>query len=418
MLWQSLAVLLAIWLAVCGCSTANYYDQRIDRAEDFAIKGQWKDAYVNISPAFGVWKEKDRIDYLLNRFPLILTIGVKDAFLGQLNDVENICKNKSFPDKSLKISSYFNELTQLYHNKYVTSDVRQLIYENSKEALNSCAKIPEAEFDLSEIEKFEGVAGSGYFSNTVKQIVVESSKTRRMAATGTIINVQVENHSQLNTGTGAQVGSLYGQAQYIDNTSIGGYSASKQVGAGVVGAIVGGALLDTPSKPFFKIAYFIKSLSGDVRAYNHVSVSPTHIPVGVCVETGGIDGIKIVSQKFCASPESWSSLDISSPELQAQKPHTKKIEQLGLVIADVDNANVALSGEKDDPGVRVVDVIPGSPANIAGVQKEDLIIELNQQPVVNLATFQALYESHREKKALSLFVKRAGKSRFFGIRNL
>jgi serine protease Do len=64
---------------------------------------------------------------------------------------------------------------------------------------------------------------------------------------------------------------------------------------------------------------------------------------------------------------------------------------------------------KDDAtGVVVTDVAKKSPAAAAGVQKDDLITEVDSQPVKDVESFKTLVDNHDTDKGLLLFITRKG----------
>ena len=104
---------------------------------------------------------------------------------------------------------------------------------------------------------------------------------------GRVAGVQIVNHSQINTGGGAQLGALAGQALYIDNTSWGGYSATSQIGAGLLGAMVGSAM-DRPTSVQFERKYWVTLNDGETVSVSMMGADNTHIPQGVCVEVSSV----------------------------------------------------------------------------------------------------------------------------------
>jgi serine protease Do len=67
---------------------------------------------------------------------------------------------------------------------------------------------------------------------------------------------------------------------------------------------------------------------------------------------------------------------------------------------------------KDAKGVVVTDVTGNSPAAAAGVQKDDLITEVDSQPVDDTASFKSLVDSHESDKGLLLFINRKGQKTY------
>lgn len=108
----------------------------------------------------------------------------------------------------------------------------------------------------------------------------DAYSTRRV---GRVVDVQVVSHGTPGSNAGAALGSATAQAGYIDNTILGSgnYSAMGQVGAGVIGAVIGSAL-DQPARAWYAIHYWI-DFGGGPRKIAVSSYSPTHAPRGACV---------------------------------------------------------------------------------------------------------------------------------------
>jgi len=51
-----------------------------------------------------------------------------------------------------------------------------------------------------------------------------------------------------------------------------------------MGAFVGGMLLDKPTKPAYRVTYFVKLFSGEVKQVEVTTSTATHFPDGMCVE--------------------------------------------------------------------------------------------------------------------------------------
>jgi len=106
-----------------------------------------------------------------------------------------------------------------------------------------------------------------------------------------IINVQGVNESTSGTTAGAQLGSAFGQAQYIDKANWNNYSARSQLGAGLVGALLGSAL-DAPARTTHRIVYTLKSSDGTISVAEKVSQSPIYVAPGLCVDTASFTPVK------------------------------------------------------------------------------------------------------------------------------
>ena len=121
----------------------------------------------------------------------------------------------------------------------------------------------------------------------------------QIARYGRISGVQFLDRSSVNTNAGANFGAVVGQAMYLDNTSFKNYSAVNQVGAGLLGALVGSGL-DNQTKIQYQRTYWVTLNDGDtISVVNFVS-DQTHIPQGICVEVKG-SSILATNESNCKS---------------------------------------------------------------------------------------------------------------------
>lgn len=114
---------------------------------------------------------------------------------------------------------------------------------------------------------------------------------------GKIINVQSVNESYYNNGGMSKLGSAFGQANYLDNTNWGNYSAENQLGAGLAGALIG-AMLDKPTQIKFHSRYTIRLNNGDIITKDITQQSQFNLSSDICVE---IDSLIAVNDKFCSN---------------------------------------------------------------------------------------------------------------------
>jgi serine protease Do len=87
-------------------------------------------------------------------------------------------------------------------------------------------------------------------------------------------------------------------------------------------------------------------------------------------------------------------------------------ETLGLSVQTLTNDLASRLGYEGERGVVVTDVEPGSPADRAGLNQGDLILEANRQRVTSAGEFRALVERLKPGDVLLLRVRR-GKQVFF-----
>ena len=84
----------------------------------------------------------------------------------------------------------------------------------------------------------------------------------------------------------------------------------------------------------------------------------------------------------------------------------------GLHLGEVTQAIADRLGLKTLSGALVTGVDPASPAAIAGIQREDVITEVDSKPAPDAAAARKLLESHTGTKAVLLFIERKGQKTY------
>src|SRR5262249_32101150 len=84
---------------------------------------------------------------------------------------------------------------------------------------------------------------------------------------------------------------------------------------------------------------------------------------------------------------------------------------LGVHIQDVDSALAQALGVDIGSGVLVTEVLPGSPAERAGVKRDDLIVSLNDQPMKSVADLRNHIALTEPGTRIDLVVVRNGERR-------
>ena len=100
----------------------------------------------------------------------------------------------------------------------------------------------------------------------------------------------------------------------------------------------------------------------------------------------------------------------------AAEPAESLNKRLGLGVQDLTPELAAALGITDKHGVLVTGVEPDSPAAEAGLRKGDLILEFNQRPVQDVKSFLNDIQGIKAKSTVSFFIKRDGRTRFFGLK--
>jgi serine protease Do len=103
----------------------------------------------------------------------------------------------------------------------------------------------------------------------------------------------------------------------------------------------------------------------------------------------------------------------AQPPQQGQQESQRR---LGVQVVDLTRGLAQQLGYQGSQGVVVAGVVPGSPADQAGLQTGDLIISVNGQPVANVNQFaQAVRASSKNDKVL-LLVRRGEASQFVVVK--
>jgi len=101
------------------------------------------------------------------------------------------------------------------------------------------------------------------------------------------------------------------------------------------------------------------------------------------------------------------------PDRSPNDPETKVLT--GLSVMDLSKEIVKQLGfNKDEKGVVVVRVEPGSPADEAEIKKGDIIKEMNKKEISNLEDFNRTATNLKKSESVMLFINRSGK-RFYVI---
>jgi hypothetical protein len=150
-------------------------------------------------------------------------------------------------------------------------------------------------------------------------------------AVGTIQSAQVVNRSTPASHNGAALGSVVGQAAYVDHALKGsgsGYSAMTQVGAALLGAAIGSSL-DSPGRTNFLLSYGVRTADGQVREVRAESAEEITKPLGQCVYLADLTE---AAPGLCAADKvtflkQLSTADVASVngEVSAQDQRTRSV---------------------------------------------------------------------------------------------
>ena len=241
-----------------GCATtatesAGYATKTIwDNAQEYAAKGQYKDAWDVLDNTPPTLTEKTK--QFLNNYPAVYDAGKQEFSSDRLSELNQNGFQITYAYKKLDVFS---------------------IYANAKDK-------KWAEKNIKKVYGPRPASYAGTVSATTKGVSGIQSSTRY----GRVAGAQVVNRSHINSGAGSNMGALAGQAMYLDNTSWRNYSAMNQLGAGLLGAMVGSAL-DTPTSIAFERKYWVTLNDGNTISISTTGSDNTHIPQGVCVAVYG-----------------------------------------------------------------------------------------------------------------------------------
>jgi serine protease Do len=105
------------------------------------------------------------------------------------------------------------------------------------------------------------------------------------------------------------------------------------------------------------------------------------------------------------------------PSQRAESPRPAEPAQSkwGLALRDLDSRTAQRMGLSPGEGVLVVAVQPGSPAEKAGLQRGDVILEVNQKKVTSVKEVQAESQEDPSAKTLLLLFRRGNASQFAAL---
>ncbi len=105
---------------------------------------------------------------------------------------------------------------------------------------------------------------------------------------------------------------------------------------------------------------------------------------------------------------------LSTEEVKENKEKTEA-ESLGIEVANITQKIKDYYGIKDDEGVVVTSVKPGSVAAFSGIQPGDVIKEINKRTIKNVDDFERVMSSLKNRKKLLLLLSRGGHNYYLVI---
>ncbi len=104
------------------------------------------------------------------------------------------------------------------------------------------------------------------------------------------------------------------------------------------------------------------------------------------------------------------------PSRAPEAPEGQTSEKLGLSVQDLTPDIAKQLGYEKEKGVLVADVASGSPAEDAGLQRGDLIKEVNREPVGSVPEFERAIRKFKSGDVAALFIQRGPVTLFAGIK--
>jgi serine protease Do len=101
---------------------------------------------------------------------------------------------------------------------------------------------------------------------------------------------------------------------------------------------------------------------------------------------------------------------------QGERPDAASQQKLGLAVQDLTPDIARQLGFKDERGALVADVVPGGPADDAGLERGDLIQEANRIPVRSALDFERLARGLHAGDAIALLVRRGAGTAFLSLK--
>ncbi|MBF0557675.1 MAG: DegQ family serine endoprotease [Nitrospirae bacterium] len=144
-----------------------------------------------------------------------------------------------------------------------------------------------------------------------------------------------------------------------------------------------------------------------VKSMSDLSRAVADTPVGTTVDARIIRGGKEMVVRITVSEMNEQRMASSS-----QSPENN----IGIKVDDITPRWRAQLGIKEKAGALVTGVVPGSPAEEAGLQSGDVIRELNHEPVGNANDFYTALNKFERGKSLLLLVRRGGQTFYVSIK--
>ena len=157
--------------------------------------------------------------------------------------------------------------------------------------------------------------------------------------------------------------------------------------------------------------------TGDIIVeFNGKAVPKSHEFPGVIADIA--PGQKVTLKYFRDKKEQSVGVRIGelTDESEANQPSEARDPDLGLRVQRITPEAARRLGLSSAKGVLVVEVSPGSPADLVGIEPADVIREVNQRAVTNVKEFERATRQGRRGDRILLLVQRGDNAVFFAVK--
>ena len=180
------------------------------------------------------------------------------------------------------------------------------------------------------------------------------------------------------------------------------------------GALIGGVQSDGPAeKAGIKIGDIVTEFNGKkIQNREQLSMLVAQTPPKSTAEVKVIRDGKPMDFTVTLAER---PANLAAGGSEENNEDTKSSKKLGLSVQTLNKDLAEKLGVKTDKGVVVTEVTPGSPAEDAGLQKGDVIKEVNRHEVRNAGDFESQLSKLGKDDAAALLVKRGDNTFFVAI---
>lgn len=279
--WLHRATLMGMVL-LAGCASSGTQKDFIGDTRRLYLSGEYDKAYRSLEDGLEATDSATRLasyDFL---------VAHPELRLAAARSFEPVALERTFSSFDPSTARSLEQVRLSYFSKFALDDEvsratinidSAYLKANSEKAAVTAARLSSSETLLVNEAVFVQLSSEDQDKIRAGQ---PSMQVVPMQAVGTLVSHQIVDMSKPGTTIGTQLGSAIAQAAYIDQARFGNYSAVTQIGAGLVGAVIGSSL-DKSAQKGFLINYGIKLMDGSVKAILNRSVDGIAAPIGQCV---------------------------------------------------------------------------------------------------------------------------------------